>query len=151
MNLCVDTGYIYALYDRREIERHEVASDIFTRFIDPGRSNHKIIFVWPVLYEALSTRFVRKSLLDFSRDLIALDRKGRIDYLDDKPYRDRCFNDAINFSDDFRCLSLVDRVIREALFDSDLKVDCLLTFNPGDFADVCRRRHLRLLCQEILK
>jgi hypothetical protein len=137
MNLCVDTGYIYALYDRREIERHEVASDIFTRFIDPGRSNHKIIFVWPVLYEALSTRFVRKSLLDFSRDLIALDR--------------RCFNDAINFSDDFRCLSLVDRVIREALFDSDLKVDCLLTFNPGDFADVCRRRHLRLLCQEILK
>ena len=151
MNLCVDTGFNFALYERKEIVRHNIASHIFVNFVDPEKSINRLVFLWPVLYETLSTRFVRKSLSEFHRDLVVLNRKGRLAYLDDKPYRDKCLKETVEECEEPRCLSLVDRVIREVLFDINLKVDCLLTFNPGDFVDVCRRRKVRLLCQEIFK
>ena len=151
MNLCVDTGFVFALYNKKEKDRNKIASHIFENFVDPDKSIHRLVFLWPVLYETLSSRFVKKSLSEFRRDLVVLNRKGRITYLDDKPYRDKCLKEKVDECDDLRCLSLVDRVIREVLFDVNLKVDCLLTFNPGDFMDVCCRRHVRLLCQEILK
>ena len=44
-----------------------------------------------------------------------------------------------------RNLSLVDRVIRRALSDVNVRIDALITFNPADFADVCKRHNRYLL------
>jgi hypothetical protein len=38
-----------------------------------------------------------------------------------------------------RALSLVDAVLRLVLVDRNVKIDALITFNPGDFSDICQR------------
>ncbi|MDZ7760804.1 MAG: hypothetical protein U5L00_11175 [Desulfovermiculus sp.] len=38
-----------------------------------------------------------------------------------------------------RSLSLVDAVLRLVLVDRNVKIDALITFNPGDFSDICQR------------
>ena len=44
-----------------------------------------------------------------------------------------------------RPISLVDMVIRKMLDDVDLKTDAIITFNPGDFDDVCRKNKKMLI------
>jgi len=41
-----------------------------------------------------------------------------------------------------RSLSLVDCVLRGLLRDINVRVDAFMTFNEGDFADVCRARSI---------
>lgn len=40
-----------------------------------------------------------------------------------------------------RAISMVDMIIRQMLDDVNLKSDALITFNPEDFADVCRKKN----------
>ena len=44
-----------------------------------------------------------------------------------------------------RNLSLVDVIIRLILDDPTVKIDYLVTFNVGDFSDVCQRRNIVIL------
>jgi hypothetical protein len=44
-----------------------------------------------------------------------------------------------------RPLSMVDCAIRLILDDVNTRVDYLMTFDPGDFFDVCERRRVRLV------
>lgn len=42
-------------------------------------------------------------------------------------------------------LSLVDWVIILAMEDRKTKIDAMVTFNPGDFRDVCHSRRIELI------
>jgi hypothetical protein len=65
--------------------------------------------------------------------------------IDDALYRDRAYemtvSDAIRRH---RRISLTDMVIRLMLEDVNVRAGYLFTFNPGDFADVCRRRGIEI-------
>jgi len=57
---------------------------------------------------------------------------------------DECFDELARPAVQAQSLSLVDRVIRKMLSDVNIHIEALITFNPADFADVCKRtnRHL---------
>jgi hypothetical protein len=44
-----------------------------------------------------------------------------------------------------RNLSLVDVIIRLILDDPEVNINYLVTFNVGDFSDVCRKRNIEIL------
>jgi predicted nucleic acid-binding protein len=134
----VDTGYWFALLDPRD-ERHGRAR-LKAGWID----SMTVVSPWPVLYETLNTRFVknRPGIVMFER--IIKPPKGI--RLDDAGYRgkalEQTFSEAVAGR---RPISLCDMVIRLMLQDANLRINALLTFNPGDFADVCRSAGVEIL------
>ena len=79
---------------------------------------------------------------DFERVL----KRPNIIRMDDSPYREeallRTLQQAISAR---RPIALVDMLIRFMLDDVKVRVDCLLTYNVPDFADVCRKRNIQIL------
>ena len=140
--ICVDTGFLIGLYDNTD-SFHARAKKHFSDFFDAG-TNHLLI-PWPVLYEAVSTRMVKNkrgmALLESDWKLLSIQR--RLDLLPDLPYRDRtideCFEELGKPLAQYRNLSAVDRVIRNMLSDTKLRIHAFVTFNPKDFGDVCRK------------
>jgi predicted nucleic acid-binding protein len=132
----VDTGYWYAVCDPNEAN-HGSAS---TKFADFER--HGIIFPWPCLYETLNTSFVenRRAMPRFA----AIVRRPNVEYLDDAPYREHAYELTMGTARK-RPISLVDMVMRLMLENVNVRVDGLLTLNPKDFHDVCRKRRLEML------
>ncbi len=149
MNILADSGFLYAYFEPREVENHRVAIESFNTHIDPGRASNKLLLLWPVLYETINTRFVKFHIDEFNRLLRFFESRNLLEYVDDKTYRDKCLSDVFNIPNRDRGLSLVDLVIIEALYDCDLRVDAIITFDPGAFSEICEERGLRLLCQEI--
>jgi hypothetical protein len=97
------------------------------------------------LYETLRTRFVRNAsaLRRFERVL----KRQRITYLEDAVYRQAAFDLSLESSlVGHRPLSMVDCAIRLILEDVKIHIDYLITFNSADFADVCRKRRIELVC-----
>lgn len=64
--------------------------------------------------------------------------------LDDSRYRDDAYR-AMRCGHRGRPLSLVDAVLRAVIDDTNVALDALLTFNPADFADVCRQNSVAVL------
>lgn len=61
----------------------------------------------------------------------------------DAPYRvEACQTVARNAR---RPLSLVDAVLRAIIEDTNVAVAAVLTYNPGDFHDVCRQQSVELV------
>ena len=133
-----DTGIWYGLFDQGDqyFARAQTKVDYLDLF--------QVVLPWPILYETLGTRFVRNApaLRRFESYL----KKPHVTLLEDALYRDAALDltmdSSINRS---RPLSLVDCVLRLMLDDVNTKIYYLITFNPGDFADVCRRRRIELL------
>jgi predicted nucleic acid-binding protein len=137
-NLLADTGIWYALYDVAD-QHHAAARERVGLF-----EWHNVIVPWPVLYEVLRTKLVRNSgaLTLFEAHLRAIKWVP----LDDTPYRQEalnlCFQSALRRK---RPLSLVDCALRLMLEDRNIKVDSFMTFNVGDFHDVCQRRKIPII------
>jgi predicted nucleic acid-binding protein len=142
MNVCLDACFLIGLYDDRD-EHHARSRELLEQLFDEGTRNVAVI-IWPVLYESVSTRLVRDSRKTqaMERELKTLASTGRLAFIEDDSYRaealELCFQELRRPRFSYRGLSLTDRVIRAVLADSNARVDALLTFNPGDFADVCR-------------
>jgi predicted nucleic acid-binding protein len=137
-NVLTDTGLWYALFDARD-QYHERANEK-AEYLDMLH----IILPWPILYETLRTRLVRnrESLRLFENFLSTLG----ITYLDDAEYRDAALRMSFDSSlNHFRPLSLVDCLIRLVLNDVNVRVDYFVTFNEGDFEDICRARSIKFL------
>ncbi len=99
---------------------------------------------WPLLYETLRTRMARNAaaLLRFSIFM----RQSNIYWLDDAHYRESAYAMAIGSSlDQRRPLSMVDCLLRLIIADTNSRIDYLLTYNPGDFADICRKHRVQLI------
>ena len=134
-NVLTDTGFWIALYDRGQ-EHHDEAT---SAMVDIEKFH--ILLPWPILYEVLKTRFIGNKILveQFDRSLRTLS----IELVDDAPYREKAKTETIKLSSmGKRRLSLVDMVIRSMLQNINLRIHMLMTYNIGDFADICRKRNI---------
>jgi predicted nucleic acid-binding protein len=142
MNVCLDACFIIGLYDERD-QHHARSVELFAELFDAETRNTAVV-VWPILYEAVSTRFVRHRgrTAALERDWRKLVSSNRLIFMDDNPYRDEAFDLCLRELEKpdkaYRSLSLTDRVLRGLLADMDVRIDAILTFNEKDFLDVCR-------------
>lgn len=133
----VDTGYWYALVDHRE-KLHPKALEL-SEILHNSRS---YLLPWPVMYETLCTRFTRKPAAMKTIELM-LKRPNAV-WIDDVKYREEALERTFA-SAPKRALSLVDNILRLMLEDRSLPIDCLYTFNVGDFFDICHRRQIEIM------
>jgi predicted nucleic acid-binding protein len=134
----VDTGYWYALLDNRDQHHAEAVakSEILLRL--------QYLVPWPVMYETLCTRFTRRPLAvrEFERIL----KTPNAVKVDDTKYREAALVIALDTAKPHpNTISVVDAVLRLLLDDPFSRIDCMFTFNPGDFQDVCFRRNVEIL------
>ena len=140
--VCVDAGFLVALYDETDAY-HSRANGYFVQYFDIVQN--QLLVPWPILYETVSTRMVRhQRRMDMLRkDWRTLEEQQRLVLLDDLPFREKarleCFEESGKDLRRYRALSLVDRVIRNILSEVDIRIDVFITFNVGDFSDVCKR------------
>lgn len=102
-----------------------------------------LLLPWPCLYESVSTRLIRNRsrTLEFEQLL----KRPAILLLDDVAYREAALEAVFDTARVGHSYALADSVIREMLKDINLRIDYLLTFNSGDFQDVCQLRRIELV------
>ena len=135
--LLLDSGFFFALYEPRDT--HHASAQGKREWLD----ELPIVLPWPVLYEAVNTRFARRPGIMARFDAVVGHPDTKL--LDDTPYRDDAYRTAIELGRRGRPMSLVDAVLRSVIEDTNVAVAALLTFNPADFADVCRQNSVELL------
>lgn len=93
------------------------------------------LFPFPLYYEVLRTRFVRKPgwIESFDRELRRLNTR----VIDDKPFRGEALTELLTFGS-ARPLSLVDVLLRRVLLSGHYRITTLVTTNPDDFHDACQ-------------
>lgn len=137
-NIIIDSGFWFALYDRRD-QFHSDANEL-AEYLDMGN----IVIPFPTLYESINTRFTRRA--DWMREFERLLSLNNVQLIDDKEYKIFALNHSFETTLLFnRPISLVDSVIRAMLDDNSLKIDYLLSFNVGDFIDICNRRNIAII------
>lgn len=143
-NILVDTGFWYAYLGTKDSLREE-AKAIYDRYINSGMNN--VIIPYPVLYETINTKLLRdknKKAADwFLKKLVSDPKFVRVP---DKDYREAAFNITVGPTRN-RGISLVDNVLRIMIEDDMLKIDALITFNTGDFIDICNKHAVQLIDQ----
>ena len=133
-NILVDTCFWYALYDKSD--QHYDKAQKIKDYLELGN----IIIPYPVMYETLNTYFVKKWIYGF-REII---NKSTTILVSDEPYKNQALKNTLLLSSS-RPMSLVDMVLRFMLEDVDLNINALITFNVGDFVDLCGYRRIELI------
>ena len=145
MRILVDTGFFFALLDKRD-DYHAEACEL-SELLD----NSSIVLPWPVLYEAINTRLLRHFLQRhsaFARFKAIINRPEN-EFIDDSPYRLKSYKTiATATTPKVPPLSLVDLVLRAMIEDVNVSIEAMLTFNQRDFADICSIRNVELLSCE---
>ncbi len=134
----VDTGFWYALYDAGD-QYHAQAEEK-----DHLLQTANVLLPWPCLYETFNTRFARNKMAVTRFGVLV--RQAHVVLLRDEPYREFALEAAISTAlIGRRHIALVDMVIRLILEDVNVRKHGLLTFNPRDFSDVCRKHQIEML------
>ena len=133
-----DTGYWIALFDPREAEH---ATTLGTEELLEMLT---LVLPWPLLYETLRTRFVRR------RHWVArLDerlKRPNVAFVDDREYCEEAYSLTVEYATRLRRpISMVDMLCRLLIADPNVRIDYLLTTNAADFHDVCRAHRVELL------
>ena len=136
--ILVDTGFWYAVFDKRDC--HKADSEcLVAKYYD--KSAYEIVVPFPTMYELLRTRFVKnKEALEEIRQMF---QSGRITRLDDDAYRSEALE--LTLLESKRNISLVDNIIRQMLDDKSVGAKGLITFNVGDYQDVCHKNSIDIL------
>jgi len=132
----VDTGFWYALCD--DTDSYRTKAEQNADIID----TLNLLMPWPCLYETFNTRFAKNG--NAVKRLEALMKQGNVIRISDEPYREDALVIAMREAP-ARGIALVDMVIRLILDDIGVRKHGILTFNPRDFSDICRKRQLELL------
>jgi predicted nucleic acid-binding protein len=135
--ILVDKGFWIALYTPRD-KHNERARAMAEKIVE--RST--LLLPWPCLYETMNTRFMKN--YQAIEGLNSIMGTSNVFRLPDESYRDAALEWVMKNSDK-RPISLVDMVIRLIIADKDVQKRGLLTFNPGDFHDVCREHGVRMM------
>lgn len=139
--ILADSGFWFALLNSRDEYYKEAVQ------IEKKISNCKFLFPWPILYEVINTKFVKSQhqVVEFERIL----KRASSILIDDEKYRKGCVETVFNWArEKKRTISLVDSVIREILYDQDIRIDGFITFNLGDFSDVLSKRKIPIVPSE---
>lgn len=133
-----ETSYWIALYDPQQAAHQSVAgTEKLVELLT-------LVMPWPILYETLRTRFVRR------RDWIArLDqrlKRPNVSFIDDRDYCEKAYSLSVEYSTRLRRpISMVDMLCRLLIADPNVRIDYLLTTNAADFHDVCTRHPVEML------
>lgn len=137
-NIILDTCFWRAIYDSKDAH-YLKAQSIAAKFID--NIAYKILVPYPTMYELLRIEFVKnKAILSSVGTLL---NKECFEKICDVKYRDKALE--LTFSNNKRNLSVVDNLIRLMLEDTNLRINGIVTFNVGDFNDVCRNKSITLI------
>jgi hypothetical protein len=103
----------------------------------------RIILPYPILYETLNTRFVKKKewIITFNE---LLNKESTV-LVPDELYKNQALSSVLRATS--RPLSLVDMTIRLMLDDINLNINALITFNVGDFIDLCLEKGIDLISE----
>lgn len=101
------------------------------------------VLAWPILYETVNTRLVRRPETLAKFKSIATGSETIL--LDDAPYREESLAGVVARWGDPRSLSLVDTVLCRIIEDVNVQVAALLTFDTKDFLNVCLQNNVELL------
>ena len=136
--LLVDSGFFFALFDPRD-QHHADACEK-----QDWLEELSVVVPWPILYETVNTRFIRRpaTIVQFESILLAHDTV----LLDDSSYRLEAYEDVFARAKARRnAMSLVDAVLCAILADTNVRIDAMLTFNSIDFDGICREQGIELL------
>lgn len=136
--LLVDSGFFFALFNPRD-QHHGDACEK-----QEWLEALSVVVAWPILYETINTRFVRRpeTIARFESILRA---HGTV-LLEDSPYRLNAYEDVLEQAKaQHHAMSLVDAVLCAILADPKVRIDAMLTFNNRDFGDICREQKVELL------
>lgn len=138
MNILIDTGFWYALYDETD-QFHKRALEMM-----PHIQKHNILIPYPSLYETINTRFSKR--VNWMNSFENLIKNPQCSLIQDDNYKKESLKLTMTTSlRKKRPISLVDMVIRQMLDDNNLKTDAIVTFNPEDFYDVCLNKNIILI------
>lgn len=144
-NILVDTGFWYAYLGTRKDALQGKAIEIYDKYLGPNTNN--ILIPFPVLYETINTKLLKdknqKAADWFLKKLVSDPKFIRIP---DNNYRDVAFDSTIGLTR-VRGISLVDNILRVMMTDKLLKINAIITFNSGDFADICMKQRIQLIDQ----
>lgn len=132
-----DTCFWYALYEPRDKFFNQAT--IIGELIE----DQNVLLPWPSLYETMNTRFTKRSdrMIQFESFIT----KPNVHLIDDSDYKEEALNLTFEHSRfGKRTFSLVDMIIRQLLKDDSIKIDYLITFNIGDFIDLCQKRKIEI-------
>ena len=136
--LLVDSGFFFALFEPRD-QHHADACEK-----QDWLEALSVVIPWPILYETINTRFIRRPemIVRFESILRARDTV----LLDDSPYRLDAYEEVLARAKARRnAMSLVDAVLCAILADTNVRIDAMLTFNSIDFGHMCSVQKVELL------
>lgn len=147
--VCVDAGFLIGLYDPSD-QHHQRAASQFEMIFGEESGRHTLILPWPILYEALGTRFSRdrNKVASLEQTWMYLERAGRLAVLSDEPYRTEPLSEQV--AKTLRPMSLADRVLRAMILDVEPNFEFFLTYNVGDFIDACSNSGVRLISADLI-
>lgn len=136
--ILVDTGFWYAVFDKNDGYRKQ-ALELAEKYLD--NTAYEIAVPFPTMYELLRTKFVKdkRALIEIRQ----MFESGRITQVHDDSYRASALD--LTLTETKRNISLVDNIIRLMLDDKTLSAKGLITFNIGDFADICLKNGIEIL------
>ena len=141
-NILVDSCFWYALFDSSD-EHHNKAKKMID-YLDYGN----IILPFPILYETLNTKFSKRE--DWMRTFEEYKNRKNTFLVPDNEYREQALSDTFFYSlkrKRLRPMALVDMSIRLMLEDVNLNINALITFNVGDFIDICHSKRIELISE----
>jgi predicted nucleic acid-binding protein len=139
-NILIDSCFWFALFDKSD-EHYDKAQNL-SSYLEFG----KIILPFPILYETLNTRFVKRK--EWTSIFYNYLNNDSTILISDELYRKKALSNTLNNSiNSIRPLSLVDMTIRFMLDDINLNINALITFNKKDFVDLCSNKGIELISE----
>jgi hypothetical protein len=103
-----------------------------------------VLLPWPCLYETFNTRFAKNKFAVRQFEIFL--QQPHVCFIKDEVYREKALEAAFKTSlIQSRGIALVDMVLRLILEDIDVRKHAIITFNPGDFSDLCRKHSIEML------
>lgn len=133
----MDSGFFFALFDQRD-SHHASAIEM-----EGWLERSPVVIPWPILYETINTRFVRRppTIMRFE----AILRRPDTELLDDSRYRRDAYEEILEQARrGYGARSLVDSVLCAVLADTNVRISAMLTFNQRDFASLCASRRIEI-------
>ena len=142
----VDSGFWFALLGTRNDSLQPNAKKIFERI---EKLQCTLIVPYPSLYETVNSKLLKdKNQKAADWFLQQLNTNSRYVKVADDNYRDSAFR--VTNTNRKRGISLVDSILRVMMEEKLLRIDTFVTFNTGDFVDVCQRVGINLINEDTI-
>lgn len=128
--ILVDTSFFYGIFDKGD-QYHSEAKEINIEKLSNRLYPCSFVLAWPILYETVNTRFVKRGHLSKLEEFL---RHQRTELFDDMPYRKRIYKSTRERPQELKFrisadASLVDSILRLMIEDSSAEIRGIITFD----------------------